>query len=63
MALDNTAAGEAIDAWILTMTPPPADGGVALKAAMQPLVKAIYDKIVEHAEITIVIAPPSGAIA
>ncbi len=59
MALDNAAAGEALDAWILTMVPPPPDGGVALKASMQPLVAAIYAKIVEHAVITITM-PPDG---
>lgn len=59
MSLDLAAAEEAVDLYVASIVPPPADGGVAIKSSMVPLVAAIYAKIVEHAVITITM-PPDG---
>lgn len=59
MALNDSAAEEALDLWITSITPPPPDGGVAIKSAMRPMFRAIYAKILEHAVITITM-PPDG---
>lgn len=50
MALNDTAADAALDTWIAGMDPAPADP-VALKAAMAPLIRAIYAGIVANAVI------------
>jgi hypothetical protein len=49
MALDNNAADQALEIYIASIIPPPADGGVALRASMRPLVRAIYAGIVLNA--------------
>jgi len=59
MALDDNAAEEALDLWVASIVPPPPDGGVALKAAMRPMFRALYAKILQHAVITITM-PPDG---
>lgn len=59
MALNNAAADEALDIYIASITPPPADGGVAMRVSMQPLFRAIYAGIVLNAVITITM-PPDG---
>lgn len=62
MALNNAAADEALDLWVASMVPPPADGGIAIKASMRPMFRAIFAKIVEHAEISLTISPPSAVL-
>ncbi len=57
MALNDAAADAAIDAWIATLSPTPADP-TAIRDGMRPLVRAIYAGIVAHA----VVVPGSMVI-
>jgi multidrug resistance efflux pump len=52
MALNNTAADAAVDTWVASLSPAPANP-TAVRDAMRPLVRAIYAGIVANA----VIAP------
>ena len=64
MALDNAAADEALDIYVASITPPPPDGGAAIRTSMQPLFRAIYAGIVANAEITVTMPPDgTGSIA
>ncbi len=56
MALNDAAADAALDVWIATLTPAPADP-TAIQTAMRPLFRAIYSGIVANA----VIAPGTMA--
>lgn len=66
MALDNNAADAAVEIYIASVIPPPADGGVALRISMRPLVRAIYAGIVLNAGVvpnTFAVAAAPGPVA
>lgn len=57
MPLNDAAADAAVDTWIASISPAPANP-TAVRDAMRPLVRAIYAGIVTNAEIL-----PSGTPA
>jgi hypothetical protein len=58
MALNDAAADQALDDWVDNMSPAPADA-TAMKAAMRPLVRAIFNRIRINAVVKINM-PPDG---
>lgn len=53
MALNNAAADAALDVYVASIDPPPADGGTAIRESMQPLFRAIYSGIVSNAVVSV----------
>lgn len=55
MALNDAAADAALDMWIASINPPPANAAIT-KDVMRPLIRAIYAGIVANAVVL-----PAGA--